>query len=165
MGDIQESFVGAVAEPYSDPPIVDGEVKVYFNNGTSGDMVAIYHGPGLSDPTGLCPGNSLLGDSFQFVSNAPATEGACEGFTTDVGSVRVCTSNVWLYQTKIPNDSVGDLFGSLEILSDIGFEGLTAIATNSPGTPPIDYSADDYTISAMFTSDGSTQISCAQPLT
>ena len=31
----------------------------------------------------------------------------CEGFPTDVGSVRICTSIVWLYNTKIPNDSDG----------------------------------------------------------
>jgi len=162
---IEESFVGAVAEPYSPNPIVDGEVKVYFDNGTDDTMIAIYHGPGLADPTGLCPGNSLFSGSFQFVSNAPITDGACEGFTTDVGSVRLCSGNVWLYRTNIPNDSVGDLYGSVEILTDAGFEGLTAVATNTPGTPPIDYSADVYTIPAMFTSDGSTQISCDKPLT
>ena len=103
--------------------------------------------------------------SFDFVSNAPATKGACEGFPTDVGSVRVCTSNVWLYNTKIPNDSVGDLYGSLEKLVDGTFIGSTAVATNSPGTPPIDYTAPGYTISAMFTIDGATTITCDDPLT
>ena len=164
-GEILESFVGNVSMPYPTGPAVDGEVRVYFNNGTDGTIVAIYHGPGLSDPTGLCPGNSLNSGGFDFISNAPATEGACEGFPTDVGSVRVCTSNVWLYNTKIPNDSAGDLYGSLEKLVDGTFVGSTAVATNDPGTPPIDYTAPTYAISAMFTIDGATSITCADPLT
>ena len=127
------------------------------------------HAPGwcdeLSDPTGLCPGNSLNSGGFEFISNAPACEGACEGFPTDVGSVRVCTSNVWLYNTKIPNDSVGDLYGSLEKLVDGTFVGSTAVATNTAGTPPIDYTAPGYTISAMFTIDGATSITYADALT
>jgi hypothetical protein len=79
--------------------------------------------------------------------------------------VRVCTSNVWLYNTKIPNDSVGDLYGSLEKLVDGTFVGSTAVATNTAGTPPIDYTAPGYTISAMFTIDGATSITCADALT
>jgi hypothetical protein len=166
MGEIQESFVGAVAVPYSAEPIVEGDVKVYFNNGTSGNIVAIYHGDGLSDPTGLCPGNSLFSNGgWDLVSNAPATEGACEGFTTEPGSVRICTSNVWLYQTLIPNDSVGDLYGSLEILTAAGYEGLTAVATNAPATPEIDYTLESYSISPMFTSDGAEKIECGPALT
>ncbi len=152
--------------PYSAVPAVTDEVKVYFNNGTDGTIVAIYHGPGLADPSGLCPGNSLAtGTGFEFVSNAPAAEGACEGFPTALGSVRVCTGNVWLYNTMIPNDSLGDLYGSLERGAEGGgFEGQTAVATNSPGTPEIDYTADAYTITAMFTADGSTEIFCDAPL-
>jgi hypothetical protein len=166
QGEILESFVGNVATPpYPAGPAVEGEVRVYFNNGTDGTMVAIYHGPGLSDPTGLCPGNSLNSGGFEFISNAPATKGACEGFPTDVGSVRVCTSNVWLYNTKIPNDSVGDLYGSIEKLVDGTFFGATAIATNKAATPQIDYTAAAYTISAMFTIDGATSITCADALT
>jgi hypothetical protein len=165
QGEILESFVGNVAMPYPSGPAGDGEVRVYFNNGTDGTMVAIYHGPGLSHPTGLCPWNSLNSEGFEFISNAPATEGACEGFPTDLGSVRVCSSNVWLYNTKIPNDSVGNLYGSLEKLVDGTFVGSTAVATNTAGTPPIDYAAAGYTISAMFTIDGATSITCADALT
>jgi hypothetical protein len=58
-GDIGESFVGNVTDAYPAGPAVEDEVKVYFNNGTDGTLVAIYHGPGLSDPAGLCLGNSL----------------------------------------------------------------------------------------------------------
>ena len=164
-GVIEESFVGAPAVPYSVDLVVAGDVKVYFNNGTSGFIVAIFHGSGMTDPTGLCPGSSLFAGSFQFVSNAPAAVDACDGFTTDVSSVRVCTSAVWLLQTKIPNDSVGDVYGSLEKIVDGDFVGMTAVATNSPGTPPIDFDADVHTIPSMFTIDGAAEISCDAALT
>ena len=166
-GVIQESFVGNVATEYTPGQrIVEGEVRVYFNNGTSGMIVAIYHGPGVADPTGLCPGNSIHnGTTWVNISNAPATEGACDGFPTDVGSVRVCTSGVMLYQTMIPNDAAGTLYGSLEANTENGLDGMTATATNQPGTPEIDYLADVFDISPMFTSDGSDEITCAAALT
>jgi len=129
-------------------------------------MVAIYHGPGVADPSDLCPGNSLHnGTTWVNVSNAPTTEGACDGFPTDVGSVRVCTSGVMLYQTMIPNDSSGTLYGSLEANTENGIDGMTATATNRPDTPPIDYAADVFDVSPMFTNDGSDEITCAAALT
>ena len=42
---------------------------------------------------------------------------------------------------------------------------MTAVATNTAGTPEIDYSMDGYTLSPMFTSDGSTEITCGPPMT
>ena len=160
--DAPEPTVGVISESFVGHPsvgnAVDGEVKVYFNNGESGFIVAIYHGAGLADPTGLCPGNSLNtgGNDFSFISNAPTSEGACPSdiFTTDVGSVRVCTSGVLLYQTMIPNDSEGLLFGSLEAVGPDGtIVGNYGNAPNTPGTPVIDYAADSYTISATLTDD------------
>lgn len=167
VGEILESFVGTplTQSPGAVVP-VDDEVKAYFNNGSNGTLIAIYHGPGLSDPTDLCPGNSLqTASGFEFISNAPASPGACDGFPTDVGSVRVCTGNVWLYQTMIPNDSSGTLWASLEATVDGTIANMGGQAANTPGTPEIDYSADKYTISTMFTSDGSTEITCEAPLT
>ncbi len=161
--EILESFVGATL---AGAPVVDAEVMVYWNNGSNGTLIGIYHGPGLADVTGLCPGNSLnAGGAFSFVSNSPADAGACDGFPTPVSSVRVCSSNVWLYESLIPNDSEGTIFGSLERSVDGGIANMTSMAVNTPGTPEIDYSADVYTIPAMFTSDGSTEITCAAALT
>ena len=153
--------------PYQAEPIVEGDVMVYFNNGSNGTLVAIYHGPGVADPTDKCPGNSIHdGSTWIHISNAPAAEGACDGFPTDRGSVRVCTSGVWLYQTMIPNDSAGTLFGSFEMWGDDGvIVGHTGQAVNQPGTPVIDYDADVYDISPMFTSDGSEEITCGPAMT
>ena len=159
-GEIIESFVGAETAPYSAERIVEGEVKVYFNNGSNGTLVAIYHGAGLSDPTDLCPGNSLNDGSFTNISNAPASPGASDGIPTDRGSVRICSSDVWLYETRIPNNSVGTLWGSLDMTTDPGIVGMTGQAVNQPDTPEINYDADVFAISAMFTSDGSTKITC-----
>lgn len=165
-GSITGSFVGTALQP-GGTPLVDDEVKVYFNNGSNGNLVAIYHGPGLADPTGLCPGNSLNATGqFEHVSNAPAAEGACEGFPTEVGSVRVCTSNVWLYETKIPNNSTGTLYGSLEGRdADGNIVGHYGTAENQPDTPEIDVSVSVYDIEPMFTTDGATEITCADALT
>lgn len=57
------------------------------------------------------------------------------------------------------------MWGSLEWNSEAGIVGMTSQAVNTPGTPEIDYSADVYSISAMFTSDGSTEITCEPPMT
>ena len=157
--EIMESFVGATLAPGPGDVSVDGEVKVYWNNGSNGTLIAIYHGPGIADPTGMCPGNSIQTEAgFDHVTNTPAADGACDGFPTPTSAVRVCTGDVWLYETQIPNDSEGVLWGSLEMNSDGGIVGLNSQALNTPNTPVIEYSAENYNIAAMFTSDGSTQI-------
>ena len=82
-----------------------------------------------------------------------------------VGSVRICDANVWLYQTKIPNDTTGTLFGSVEAWVDGVITGQTGQAVNTAGTPVVNYDADRFLVDAMFTSDGRTEIDCAAPLT
>ncbi|GEM_PF-5969160 len=161
IGVIQESFVGTPTAPYAGVEIADGEIRVYFNNGSHGTLIAIYHGAGTADPTDLCPGNSInAGGVFQNISNAPLTPGACDGIQTDRGAVRICSGGVWLYETHIPNDSEGILSGSVDKVVDGAIVGVTGQATNQPGTPVIDWAADSYVVSTMFTNDGSTEIFC-----
>ncbi len=164
-GEIAESFVGAVLAQHSGDPI-GGEVKVYWNNGSNGTLIALYHGEGMADLEGLCPGNSLqTASGFEFVTNTPAAPGACDDFPTPTASLRVCTSAVVLYETAIPNDSEGTLWGSLEWRgADGAIVGMTSQSVNTPGTPEIDYAADAYDLSAMFTIDGSTEITCDPPV-
>ena len=161
-GTITESFVGAPLAPYGDSNIVDGEVKAYWNNGSNGTLVAIYHGAGLADLTSLCPGNSAFTDgAFQYVTNTPAGAGACTDFPTPTAALLVCTSNVILYQSAIPNNTVGDLYASLEWrLEDGSISGLTGVSVNQPDTPEIDFEARVFDISPMFTSDGASEITC-----
>ena len=163
-GTITESFVGAPLAPYGDSNIVDGEVKAYWNNGSNGTLVAIYHGAGLSDLTSLCPGNSAFTDgAFQYVTNTPAGAGACDGFPTPTAALLVCTSNVILYQSAIPNNTVGDLYASLEwSLEDGSISGMTGVSVNQPDTPEIDFAARVFDISPMFTSDGASEITCEE---
>lgn len=157
--------MGAVTQPYAGVSVADDEIRVYFNNGSNGTIIAVYHGPGTANPEGLCPGNSIATTQFEYISNAPLVAGACEGFPTDVGSVRICEANVWLYETKIPNDTEGTLFGSVEAWVDGTITGQTGQALNVAGTPVIDYNADIFDVDGMFTSDGRTEITCQAPLT
>ncbi len=163
-GEITESFVGAPLAPYAGTSIVDGEVKAYWNNGSNGTLVAIYHGAGLGDLTSLCPGNSAFtGGSFQYVTNTPAAAGACTDFPTPTSALLVCSSNVVLYQSAIPNDTEGELYASLEWRQEDGsIIGLTGVSINQPGTPEIDFNARVFDISPMFTADGATEITCEE---
>ena len=95
----------------------------------------------------LCPGNSIQTDQgFEFVSNAPTEDGACEGFTTisadPLVGPRVCQETV-LYVTAIPSDRQGTLFGTLEALADGGTAliGMTSMAETSPDILELDLDA------------------------
>lgn len=164
---IEESFVGATLALYpGSESIVDGEVMVYWNNGSNGTLIAIYHGEGMSDLSQLCPGNSIATSAgFVNVTNTPADAGACDSFPTPTSSLRTCTGDVVLYETAIPNDSEGTLFGSLEWNSEAGIAGMTSQATNVADTPEILFEADVFTLPAKFTTDGSTEITCGEIIT
>ena len=50
---------------------------------SSGFYVVGYYGLDLETSGALCPGNTILtGGNWQYISNAPTAEGACEGFPT-----------------------------------------------------------------------------------
>ena len=95
----------------------------------------------------LCPGNSIrTSNGFEFVSNAPTDEGACEGFSTlttdpNVGP-QVCLDTV-IYRTAIPSNLTGTLYGTLEALADEGASliGLTSQAETAGNAPEIDLAA------------------------
>lgn len=127
----------------SELPVPPGTVEAHWYT-SGGRYVVAYVGLDLSATGPLCPGNSILTDQgFEFVSNAPTEEGACEGFTTltadpEVGPL-VCQGTV-LYVTAIPSDKQGTLFGTIEMLADDGAAliGLTSTAESSPDIPEID---------------------------
>jgi hypothetical protein len=131
----------------SELPVPPGTVEAHWYT-SGGRYVVAFVGLDLSASGPLCPGASILTDQgYEFVSNAPTEEGACEGFTTltadpEVGP-RVCQGTV-LYVTAIPSDKQGILFASIEANADDGAAviGLTSEAESSPDIPEIDQ--DDF---------------------
>jgi hypothetical protein len=130
----------------SELPVPLGVIEAHWYTWDERYVVA-YVGLDLEATGPLCPGNSIrTSQGFEFVSNAPTHEGACEGLTTlttdpEVGP-RVCQGTV-LYVTAIPSGTEGLLFGTLNKLVDDGaaVTGLTSVAQTSPEIAEIDLEA------------------------
>lgn len=127
-----------------DLPAPPGSVTAnWFTSG--GFYVVAYYGLDLG--TGpFCPGNSIYtGGGWLHISNAPTTEGACEGFPTltedpDVGPID-CHGTLF-YRTAIPSDLQGTLFGTLEMLDPEGnLVGITSQAESTEDMLEIDLTA------------------------
>jgi hypothetical protein len=126
----------------SELPAPPGSVTAnWFTSG--GFYVVAYYGLDMEASGPLCPGNSILaGGNWQYVTNAPTEEGACEGFPTltedpDVGPID-CHGTLF-YRTAIPSDMQGTLFGTLEMLdADGNLVGITSQADSSPDMLEID---------------------------
>ena len=166
-GQIPENNSGWVLQPYGDSDITAGAVNIYWYRGADGgNYIALYTGPGIAEAEGLalCPGNSIATTSFMHISNAPSEPGACDGFPTDPGEVQVCTHGIWIYDTLIPGDLEGTLFGSLEWNSDAGITGLTSQVDTMPDMPEFEAGPASYTVPPWLTDDGSSAIECADPI-
>ena len=126
----------------SDLPALPGTVTAnWFTSG--GFYVVAYYGLDLEASGPLCPGNSILsGGNFQYISNAPTGEGACEGFPTltddpEVGPI-ACHGTLF-YRTAIPSDLQGTLFGTIEMLdADGALVGITSQAESTAEMLEID---------------------------
>ena len=125
----------------SELPAAPGAVRAKWYT-SAGRYVVAYDGLDPLETDFLCPGNSILTDAgFNFVSNAPTEEGACEGFPTLTADPRVgpivCQGSL-LYVTAIPSDQQGILYGTLEALTaDGALIGLTSAVQSSPDIPEI----------------------------
>lgn len=108
--------------------------------------VAAFSGFDPSAAGPLCPGASILtSNGWEFVSNAPTEEGACEGFPTltddPLVEAKVCQGTLF-YVTLVPSELQGTLFGTLEALAEPGIlVGLTSTAESADGAPEIDLGA------------------------
>ncbi len=108
--------------------------------------VVAFSGFDASQAGPLCPGASILtAAGFEFVSNAPTEEGACEGFptlTTDpIVEARICQGTLF-YVTLVSNELQGTLYGSLEALAEPGILiGMSSAAESANGAPGIDLDA------------------------
>jgi len=167
-GMIPDPDSGVTLAPYSDENITAGDVFLYwYRDIVGGNYLALYAGPGIAGAAGqaLCPGNSIAVPDFIHISNTPVEDGACDGFPTDVASVQVCSGDVWIYQTAIPGDLEGTLFGSLEWTAGDGtIKGLTSQFPTDPDLPQFEYGLGTYALWDGFTSDGSSQVTCGEPM-
>lgn len=167
-GTIPDPSSGATLVPGFDEDITAGDVYVYwYRDSASGNYLALYAGPGIAGAEGmaLCPGNSIAAPDFMNVSNTPVEDGSCQDFPTEQSSVQVCTGGVWLYQTLIPGDLEGTLWGSLEWNADDGtIKGLYSQFPTSPDLPSFEYGLASYSLWDGFTSDGSSVITCGDPM-
>jgi hypothetical protein len=130
----------------ADLPAAPGSVEAHWYQ-AGGVYVVAYMGLEVSGSESLCPGNSILtSNGFEYVSNAPTADGACNGFSTlttdpNVGP-RVCQDTL-VYVSAIPSSLTGTMFGTLEALADEGSAliGLTSQAESSGDAPEIDLDA------------------------
>jgi hypothetical protein len=114
---LDRAYIFSGGEPApGEAPAEPGEVEAHWYS--SGDVLAVVY-VGLSADIDACPGNSLrLADGFDFVSNAPLPNGACDDFPTLIENsadqgVQLCAGRVG-YLSLIPTGSTGTLFASVE---------------------------------------------------
>ncbi len=127
-------------------PATPGSVEARWYRTADGYAV-VY--AGLDAGVDACPGNSALtANGFEFVSNAPLPNGACDTFptliaNTDAQGVRIC-DGVVAYVTLIPAGTTGTFFASIEKPDpDVVGVGLTTAAEVSDPAllPEIDVAA------------------------
>lgn len=168
QGMIPDPDSGVTLVPYSDENITTDDVYLYwYRDAADGNYLAVYAGPGIAGSEGLalCPGNSIAAPDFAHVSNTPVEAGSCEGFPTEAASIQVCSGSVWIYRTAIPGELEGTLYGSLEWNSADGtIKGLTSQFETAPDLPTFEYGLSSYSLWDGFTSDGSSMISCGDPM-
>lgn len=164
-GVIPDLNSGQTLEPYGSEDITTGSVVIYWYKGTAGTYLALYTGQGIAEGAGLalCPGNSIATTEFLHISNTPSEPGACDGFPTDVASLQVCDHGVWIYESAVPVDLEGTLFGSLEWNSAAGITGLTSETPTAADTPEFEFGLGSYTVPPWMTDDGSSVITCEAP--
>lgn len=164
---IPDPTIGVTLAPGSAENITTGDVFVYWYRDTaSGNYLAMYTGPGIAGADGLmlCPGNSIAAPDFMHVTNTPVEDGSCTDFPTPTSSVQVCSGGVWIYQTAIPGDLSGTLYGSLEWNSaDGSIQGLYSQFSTEENILEFAYGESSYLLWAGFTSDGAGRIDCTDP--
>jgi hypothetical protein len=125
--------------PLEELPFPPGSVQAHWY--TAGDRYVVYYEGLALDGPAYCPGNSLqTAAGFDFITNSPAVEGACGPAATlaseDGAGVYLCDGLVF-YQTQIPADAEGNLFGTVELFDADGtIIGLTSVSSTSQGEAP-----------------------------
>lgn len=104
---------------------------------SDGFYVVVYGG--LAPEQALCPGNSIqTSTGFEFVSNAPLSGADCS-FAPEVAEPPngvVTCNRVVSYVTLIPAGTEGNLFGTVEMMTDGLGVGLTSQVQADPANMP-----------------------------
>jgi hypothetical protein len=117
----------------ADLPFALGSVEAQWYS--AGDFYAVvYDGLDLDATGPLCPGNSILTNTFEFISNAPTPGADCTGAPTiaaEPHGVYLCESRV-AYLTMIPVGTAGTGFASVEIYGADGVHRGASSAVEIP---------------------------------
>src|SRR5215203_5227216 len=115
-GVLTEAYGAEGAEPIVEP---ETAAALWYDGGET--WIAVFVGLDVDALGPLCPGTSIetAPGSFEFVSNTPTEDGACEGFDNPEASVRNC-GGALVYESLIPIDTEGTLYGSIERAADGG---------------------------------------------
>jgi hypothetical protein len=147
---VEESpLVAPLDSPFGPPgeppfiPLGSGQVAWYDGGDT---WVVVFLGLDLDGLGAFCPGSSIevSPDAFEGVSNTPTEPGACEGYTTPEASMQRC-GEVLIYDTLIPMDAQGTLYGSVGVPVEGGSYGVLGTVEADPASaPPLEPGAEAY---------------------
>jgi len=108
-----------------------------------GVYVVLYRGYDATNMSGICPGNSIEAEGgFADISNSPypsTAEAACEGALNIATVGSMSCGGLLYYVTDIPTTTSGNLWGTIELQTGMGFIGQTTF-----GTPANPASAPDF---------------------
>ena len=117
------------------PEYLQGVRAEWYKGG--GRMIVVYRGLDLDASGPVCPGNSLNPSgttSFDFISNSPTSEGACDTdpdiiYAPDDAGVRIC-DGVVSYITLIPDDAEGFLYATINAYPE-GVDDWPGVTSNA----------------------------------
>lgn len=169
--EVAETPIVAELQPYNDqgadlfPP---GSVQAHWYQ-WNGLYVVLYRGFDASGGMPICAGNSIQEASgFNYVSDSPfgaAVADICDG----VPKVAEAPSGVYscgallYYLTEIPTDTIGNLYGTLEIVQDgasVVYGQTSAVTGQIDATPEFEPGLTAYELPPS-TVDDLTSVSCA----
>lgn len=136
--------IAAELQPYS-PGGADlfapGSVQAHWYQ-WDGLYVVLYRGFDASDGTPICAGNSIQEASgFSFVSDSPhngTVDEICDGVprVAELPSGAFSCGSLLYMITEIPSDTVGNLYGTLEIVQAGAADGQTSAVTGDISVTP-----------------------------
>ena len=143
----------------------EGSVEAHWYQ-WDGLYVVLYRGFDASSGDPICAGNSTLETDgrFEYISNSPH-EGTVAEICEDVPKLADAPSGVYAcgallyYLTEIPTETVGTLFGTLEIVRGGVGDGQSSIAeSNIAATPEFEPGLASYELPPSDVDNGGTVV-------